>query len=81
MSCRNRAVLTIDIIGVIPLPAARRTKSTSQFSGPNMPDGFNALSRIPRTALSCNQCDATPSWIRFTVTVGYGSRTGELEKE
>ena len=41
------ADLQIDIIGVMPLPAATSRKSASSVGGTNVPDGASTCSFIP----------------------------------
>lgn len=71
----------MDIIGVMPLPAAISRKSPSSDLGTNVPDGASTWMRIPACALSHSQFDAYPSAVRLTVTVSGSSVKGELHSE
>jgi hypothetical protein len=60
--------LTIDITGVIPLPAATSSRSVSSEAGLNTPLGTSTSSSLPGRTLSQIQCEAYPPSVRLTVT-------------
>ncbi len=77
----DSADLQIDMIGVIPLPAASSRKSPSSVLGTKVPDGASTCTRMPLWAWSHSQLDAYPSAVRLTVTVSASSVYGELHNE
>ena len=73
--------MQIDIIGVIPLPAASSRKSASSVLGTKVPDGASTWIFMPGCACSHSQFDAYPSAVRLTVTVIGSPVNGELHSE
>jgi hypothetical protein len=71
--------LMIDMTGVMPLPAANATRSSSSDAGVNTPTGASTSNSVPTTALSHSQCDPYPSGVRLTVILS-GS-CGALDSE
>ena len=72
------AGLRIDIISVMPLPAARSKKSVSSSVATNELDGAGTWMRIPGRVLSHSQFDAYPRFVYLTVTIIAWSNCGEF---
>ena len=79
----DSAVLTIERIGVIPLPPPNITigRSCSALRNTKRPSGGFTAMRSPFASRSLNQFDTRPRSMRFTVTFGLGSIPGALESE
>ena len=73
--------MTIDITGVIPLPAANSRKSPSSERGQNVPAGGSRSSTVPARTVSSIQLEAYPPAVRLTVIAGRSPEKGELDSE
>ena len=77
----ERAVLTIDITGVMPLPPANATMGASVARSTNSPVGRITSTRSPGAITSFIQFDMRPPGTRLTVVVSGSPTSGELDIE
>jgi hypothetical protein len=75
------AVLTIERIGVMPLPPAKATIGVSAARNTNRPAGGITSILSPGVSASIIQFDIFPPGTRFTVTVKGSPVSGELDIE
>ncbi len=71
----------MEMIGVTPLPPAKRSRSWLRSAGVKIPLGGRTRMVSPGLRMSQIQLDAYPSTVRLTVTVNGPSSTGELLNE
>ena len=72
---------SMEMTGVIPLPAANSRKSPSSDSGQNVPAGGSRSRTVPAVTVSMSQFEAYPPAVRLTVIAGGSSACGEEHKE
>ncbi len=73
--------LRMDMIGVLPLPAANSRKSPSSERGQKVPAGGSRSSTVPAVTLSSSQLDAYPPAVRLTVIAGRSPACGDEQSE